>query len=53
MSQKQPVIVIDRETGREFEETILGEKWVRWAYQDSSSGLIEKLMFRSAFSARP
>ncbi|GHB24144.1 phosphatidylserine decarboxylase proenzyme [Pseudovibrio japonicus] len=48
MSQKQPIIVIDRETGKEFEETVLGEKWIRWAYQDSSSGLIEKLMFRSA-----
>ncbi|KZK87514.1 Phosphatidylserine decarboxylase proenzyme [Pseudovibrio sp. Ad13] len=48
MSEKQPIIVIDRETGTEFEETVLGEKWIRWAYQDSSSSLIEKLLFRSA-----
>ncbi|AEV35311.1 Phosphatidylserine decarboxylase [Pseudovibrio sp. FO-BEG1] len=48
MSEKQPIIVIDRETGKEFEETVLGEKWIRWAYQDSSSSLIEKLLFRSA-----
>ncbi|SFK01280.1 phosphatidylserine decarboxylase [Pseudovibrio ascidiaceicola] len=48
MSEKQPIIVIDRETGREFEETVLGEKWIRWAYQDSSSSVIEKLLFRSA-----
>ena len=48
MSKKQPIIVIDRETGREFEETVLGEKWIRWAYQDSSSSMVEKLLFRSA-----
>ncbi|KZL19293.1 Phosphatidylserine decarboxylase proenzyme [Pseudovibrio axinellae] len=48
MSEKQPIIVIDRETGKAFEETVLGEKWMRWAYQDSSSSVIEKLLFRSS-----
>ncbi len=48
MSENNPIIVIDRETGKEFQENVLGEKWIRWAYQDSSSSLIEKLLFRSS-----
>ncbi len=47
MSQRQPIRIIDRKTGDEFEEVVLGEKWIRWAYQDASSSLIEKLLFRS------
>ncbi|SNZ20040.1 archaetidylserine decarboxylase [Cohaesibacter gelatinilyticus] len=47
MSQRQPIRIIDRKTGDEFEEVVLGEKWIRWAYQDASSSLIEKMLFRS------
>ncbi len=47
MSQRQPICIIDRQTGDEFEEVVLGEKWIRWAYQDASSSLIEKMLFRS------
>ncbi|MCT4654806.1 MAG: archaetidylserine decarboxylase [Cohaesibacter sp.] len=52
MAEKQPVLVIDRETGEEFEEVILGEKWIRWAYQDASSSLIERILFRSPWLSR-
>ena len=47
MADKASIIVIDRETGEPFEETILGEKWIRWAYQDSRSGFLERILFRS------
>jgi phosphatidylserine decarboxylase len=50
MTQTQkntPITVIDRETGHSFNETVMGEKWIRWAYQDASSSLIEKLLFQS------
>jgi len=47
MADNAPIIVIDRETGEPFVETVLGEKWIRWAYQDSSSGILERILFRS------
>jgi phosphatidylserine decarboxylase len=52
MADNLPIIVIDRETGEEFEETILGEKWIRWAYQDSKSGFLESILFRSSFISK-
>ena len=52
MTAHKPIVIIDRETGEPFEETILGEKWIRWAYQDSQSGFIERLLFRSAFISK-
>jgi len=52
MAEKAPIIVIDRETGEEFEETILGEKWIRWAYQDSKSGFLESILFRSTYISK-
>lgn len=52
MTNKHPIIVVDRQTGEEFEEVILGEKYIRWAYQDSSSSLIEKALFRSPLISR-
>jgi len=52
MADKAPIIVIDRETGEPFEETILGEKWIRWAYQDSKSRFLERLLFRSPFISK-
>ena len=48
MADNAPIIVIDRETGEPFEETVLGEKWIRWAYQDSRSGFLERILFRSS-----
>ncbi|PLW78313.1 archaetidylserine decarboxylase [Cohaesibacter celericrescens] len=48
----KPIIIIDRETGEEFEEVVLGEKYIRWAYQDTSSSLIEKALFRSSMISR-
>jgi phosphatidylserine decarboxylase len=47
MADKAPIIVIDRETGEPFEEAVLGEKWIRWAYQDSRSRFLERILFRS------
>ena len=47
MRQNTPILVIDRDTGTEFEEVILGEGYIRWAYQDSTSSLVERLLFRS------
>ncbi len=52
MTDRNPIIVIDRETGESFEEKILGEKWIRWAYQDSSTGFLEALLFRSSWFSR-
>lgn len=52
MADKKPIVVIDRETGESFEETILGEKWVRWAYQDSRANALERLLFRSSRVSR-
>jgi len=52
MSDKTPIIVIDRNTGEPFEETVLGEKWMRWAYQDSKSGILERILFRSTFISK-
>ena len=48
MADNAPIIVIDRETGEPFEEAVLGEKWIRWAYQDSRSRLLERILFRSS-----
>ena len=52
MVDRVPIIVIDRKTGEEFEETILGEKWIRWAYQDSKSRFLERILFRSSCVSR-
>lgn len=46
--QHQPILVVDRATGETFEEAVLGEKWIRWAYQSASARPVEKLLFRSA-----
>jgi len=50
--QNTPILVIDRDTGTEFEEVILGEGYIRWAYQDSTSSLVERLLFRSKFFSK-
>lgn len=50
--QKTPIQVVDRDNGRVFDEVILGEKWIRWAYQDAGSSLIERLLFRSSLISR-
>ena len=47
MIDNAPVIVIDRETEKPFQEKILGEKWLRWAYQDAKSGILERILFGS------
>lgn len=47
MADNKPIIVIDRETGKEFQEKVMGEKWIRWAYQDSKSGLVQRMLFGS------
>lgn len=52
MVKNRPIIVIDRETGNEFEEVVLGEKYIRWAYQDSKSKAIERLLFRSSIVSK-
>lgn len=52
MTDKAPIIVIDRETGDSFEEAVLGEKWIRWAYQDSKSGILERILFRSTLISK-
>ncbi|MEP2715382.1 archaetidylserine decarboxylase [Pseudophaeobacter sp.] len=50
--QNTPIQVVDRDSGTVFDEVILGEKWIRWAYQDSSSNLMERLLFRSSLISR-
>ncbi|MFW8592983.1 archaetidylserine decarboxylase [Cribrihabitans neustonicus] len=50
--QRDPILVVDRETGETFEEAVLGEKWIRWAYQSASARPVEKLLFRSALVSR-
>ncbi len=50
--QRDPILVVDRETGETFEEVVLGEKWIRWAYQTASARPVEKLLFRSALISR-
>ena len=50
--QRDPILVVDRETGETFEEVVLGEKWIRWAYQNASAKPVEKLLFRSALISR-
>jgi phosphatidylserine decarboxylase len=52
LSKNAPIIVIDRETGEPFEEAVLGEKWIRWAYQDSRSGLLERILFGSSLVSK-
>ncbi len=52
MADNEPIVVIDRQTGEPFEEAVMGEKWIRWAYQDSRSRLLERLLFRSSFFSR-
>ena len=52
MVDDTPIIVIDRDTGTQFEETVLGEKWIRWAYQDSESRFLERILFRSAYVSK-
>ncbi|MFV1492092.1 archaetidylserine decarboxylase [Phaeobacter sp. JH20_36] len=50
--QRDPILVVDRDTGDTFEEVVLGEKWIRWAYQNASAKPVEKLLFRSALISR-
>ncbi|MCD9146830.1 archaetidylserine decarboxylase [Pseudophaeobacter flagellatus] len=50
--QNTPIQVVNRETGLVFDEVILGEKWIRWAYQDSSTKLLERLLFRAPLISR-
>ena len=52
MADTTPIVVIDRQTGQPFEETVLGEKWIRWAYQDASSRFLERILFRSSWISR-
>jgi phosphatidylserine decarboxylase len=52
MAENVPIIVIDRETGKQFEEVIMGEKWLRWAYQDSKSRLLERILFRTSWASK-
>jgi len=50
--QRDPILVVDRETGETFEEAVLGENWIRWAYQNASARPIEKLLFHSSLISR-
>ena len=50
--QRDPILVVDRDTGETFEEAVLGEKWIRWAYQNASARPIEKLLFHSSLISR-
>ncbi|UWQ34844.1 archaetidylserine decarboxylase [Leisingera sp. M527] len=50
--KRDPILVVDRDTGETFEEAVLGEKWIRWAYQNASARPIEKLLFRSPLISR-
>ncbi len=52
LMQRDPILVVDRDTGVTFEEAVLGEKWIRWAYQNASARPIEKLLFRSSLISR-
>lgn len=52
MADTAPIRVVDRDTGTEFEEVILGEKYIRWAYQDSTSNVLERLLFRSTIVSK-
>jgi phosphatidylserine decarboxylase len=52
LSPKAPVIVIDRASGQPFEEAVLGERWIRWAYQDAASGPLARLLFGSSLLSR-
>lgn len=45
---RDPILIVDRETGETFEEVVLGEKYIRWAYQTKSARPIEKLLFGSS-----
>lgn len=47
-----PIQVVDRSTNTVFDEVILGEKLIRWAYQDKSASLLERLLFRSSLVSR-
>lgn len=47
MDRNQPITVIDRPTGKAFEEKVMGEKYIRWAYQDARSSFIERIAFKS------
>lgn len=49
---RDPILVVNRDTGETFEEVVLGEKWIRWAYQDSSASLLERLLFRSGLISK-
>ncbi|MCW9034556.1 MAG: archaetidylserine decarboxylase [Rhodospirillales bacterium] len=52
MVKQTPIIVIDRETKEQFEEKVLGEKWIRWAYQNSKSSFLERVLFRSSIISK-
>jgi phosphatidylserine decarboxylase len=39
---------VDRATGTPFEEVVMGETYIRWAYQDASSSILERVLFRSS-----
>ena len=47
LTQSPPIRVIDRQTGQVFDEVVMGEKYIRWAYQDARSGWLSRLLFGS------
>tara|TARA_R110002049_G_scaffold120166_3_gene274577 strand:+ start:1635 stop:2534 length:900 start_codon:yes stop_codon:yes gene_type:complete len=52
MKNNAPILIIDRDTGHKFEEVILGERYIRWAYQDSTSSFIERFLFKSTLFSK-
>jgi phosphatidylserine decarboxylase len=52
MANKEPILFMDRKTGEICTEIVMGEKWIRWAYQDATSPWIEKLLFGSSLISR-
>lgn len=52
MTAPTPITVIDRANGQAFTEAVLGERWIRWAYQDAGSGPLQRLLFGNALISR-
>lgn len=52
MTVHDPITVIDRATGKAFAETVMGETYIRWAYQDARASLLERALFKSALVSK-
>ena len=52
MTDTAPIRVVNRQTGEIFDEVVMGERFIRWAYQDARAGWVTRMLFGSPLISR-